>query len=103
MDIADERDPCCCGCKSLLTEPFIQCASCTQADTRTDTPPDTRVDTPDKVTICLHCFAKGVEFDQHKNDHSYYVVVSKNVAWINMVKCRAPDKVHIFNSEISIS
>eukprot|EP00118_Oscarella_pearsei_P016895 m.164777 g.164777 ORF g.164777 m.164777 type:complete len:443 (+) comp38886_c2_seq24:120-1448(+) len=48
----------CPGCGILLQEPYIQCYVCV------------------KVNICLQCFAKGVEFDEHKNDHDYTVLTN---------------------------
>ena len=48
----------CCFCKSTLEYPYIECKEC----------PNDK-----KPLICLHCFAKGVEFDAHKNDHGYTV------------------------------
>lgn len=62
-DTKDE--PVCFSCTSLLLEPYIQCTDC---EIQSDKGP---------VTLCLHCFSKGVEFEGHKSDHSYYLVVSK--------------------------
>ncbi|ELU07914.1 hypothetical protein CAPTEDRAFT_132232 [Capitella teleta] len=47
----------CHSCKTSITEPFILCSDC-----------------PNRVTICLPCFAKGRTFDAHQNNHSYEVV-----------------------------
>ncbi|CAN0136656.1 unnamed protein product, partial [Discosporangium mesarthrocarpum] len=30
------------------------------------------------VDICLDCFSKGLEFDQHKKDHDYRVIGNLN-------------------------
>jgi len=30
------------------------------------------------VELCVECFAEGVEFDSHKKDHSYSVIVRTN-------------------------
>lgn len=62
METVGEHEPCCFKCRSLLMEPYIQCASCERTE-------DHR-----PVTLCLHCFAKGSEFDSHQSDHSYIVV-----------------------------
>lgn len=60
-DLKDE--PVCCMCSSLLLEPYIQCTVCEKHAEK------------GPVTLCLHCFSKGAEFDEHKSDHSYYIVV----------------------------
>ncbi|KAL3856457.1 hypothetical protein ACJMK2_011213 [Sinanodonta woodiana] len=50
-----------CGfCHAHLMEPYIKCCQCTQ--------------TEDKMFICLHCFAKGVEFNGHESSHAYSIV-----------------------------
>lgn len=46
----------CPSCSSNLKEPYINCVECQP-----------------NVQICLRCFAKGVEFEQHSNDHSYEI------------------------------
>lgn len=62
--MADHQDePLCFKCSSLLIEPYMQCRQCEKSEER------------GPVTLCLHCFSKGAEFDQHKSDHSYYLVV----------------------------
>lgn len=58
----EDREPCCFYCKTLLIEPYIQCATCEKTACY------------GAVTLCLHCFAKGVEFDNHQSDHSYTIV-----------------------------
>ncbi|KAL4223106.1 Transcriptional adapter 2-alpha [Mactra antiquata] len=62
MEALNEKEPCCFYCVSLLMEPYIKCATCVKTEER------------GAVTLCLHCFAKGVEFDQHQSDHSYSIV-----------------------------
>ncbi|XP_052800808.1 transcriptional adapter 2-alpha-like [Mya arenaria] len=57
-DVLDE--PACGGCQSLVLEPYIQCETCSKA--------------AGKTFVCLHCFAKGVEFDGHHSDHPYSLV-----------------------------
>lgn len=46
----------CSGCLLTLKEPYIHCVDCT--------PP---------VDFCLQCFAKGREFNNHLNCHSYEI------------------------------
>jgi len=58
-------EPLCFICASLLLEPYIQCKECEKQAEK------------GPVTLCLHCFSKGVEFDGHKSDHPYYLVVSR--------------------------
>ncbi|XP_060578203.1 transcriptional adapter 2-alpha-like [Ruditapes philippinarum] len=62
MDVLEESEPCCFYCTSLLMEPYIQCASCEKSESK------------GAVTLCLHCFAKGVEFGDHQSDHPYTIV-----------------------------
>ncbi|XP_011640342.1 transcriptional adapter 2-alpha isoform X1 [Pogonomyrmex barbatus] len=49
-------DPICCVCRSILVEPYIHCAVCTN------------------IEICSSCFAKGCEIDEHRNDHDYMII-----------------------------
>lgn len=49
-------DSTCLICRSVLTEPFIRCAICTN------------------VELCPSCFANGREIDEHKNNHDYTIV-----------------------------
>ncbi|XP_011162041.2 transcriptional adapter 2-alpha isoform X2 [Solenopsis invicta] len=49
-------DPSCRVCRSVLVEPYIRCAVCTE------------------VEICPSCFAKGCEIGEHKNDHDYVII-----------------------------
>lgn len=49
-------DPTCRVCRSTLVEPYIRCAVC------------------NNVEICLSCFAKGCEVNEHKNDHDYVII-----------------------------
>ncbi|XP_012543664.1 transcriptional adapter 2-alpha isoform X1 [Monomorium pharaonis] len=49
-------DPICRVCRTVLVEPYIRCAVCTE------------------VEICPPCFAKGCEIDEHKNDHDYVII-----------------------------
>ena len=61
MDYETE-ELCCMSCSTVLMEPYIRCVECSTAD--------------DQVFLCLHCFAKGVEFTRHQSDHPYTVIVS---------------------------
>lgn len=45
----------CSSCKTELNPPYIQCAEC-------------------HIDICSACFANGVEFFSHRNDHNYRVI-----------------------------
>ncbi|XP_025091162.1 transcriptional adapter 2-alpha-like [Pomacea canaliculata] len=47
----------CPSCCSTLVVPYIRCAECAL-----------------KTELCLKCFARGVEFGDHQNSHSYCVV-----------------------------
>ncbi|ESO97431.1 hypothetical protein LOTGIDRAFT_114873 [Lottia gigantea] len=59
MDEEDITDNIFCpACSSLLTVPYIRCTECLQPD----------------VYICLNCFAKGVEFKSHQNNHCYSLI-----------------------------
>ena len=49
----------CFGCNTCLMEPFIKCAECTSPT----------------VYICLQCFARGLEKEQHESYHGYEVIV----------------------------
>ncbi|XP_070162335.1 transcriptional adapter 2-alpha isoform X1 [Polyergus mexicanus] len=49
-------DPTCHVCRSILAEPYIRCAMCSN------------------VEICPLCFAKGCEINEHKNDHDYVII-----------------------------
>ncbi|KAK3100129.1 hypothetical protein FSP39_015155 [Pinctada imbricata] len=56
----EETVECVCpSCGLRIYEPYIQCKQC---------PGET------EVKICLLCFSKGAEFDEHKSDHGYVVV-----------------------------
>ncbi|KAK7088033.1 transcriptional adapter 2-alpha-like [Littorina saxatilis] len=57
MENFDDSEAQCPGCSSHLMAPFIRCAQC-----------------PIRTHLCLHCFARGAEFEQHQNNHSYTVV-----------------------------
>ncbi|XP_050409918.1 transcriptional adapter 2-alpha [Patella vulgata] len=59
-DIEEEMtgDVLCSGCSSVLIEPYIRCIQCSE----------------NNVQICLHCFANGVEFDNHESNHSYIMI-----------------------------
>ena len=59
MDGFEEQGLQCPGCCVQLTAPYIRCAQC-----------------PARTHLCLHCFARGAEFGQHQNNHSYLVIVS---------------------------
>ncbi|XP_041348019.1 transcriptional adapter 2-alpha-like [Gigantopelta aegis] len=48
----------CAVCWTDLTEPYIECIKCR----------------PKQVFICLHCFARGMQFDGHESNHSYVIV-----------------------------
>lgn len=62
MEPVEEKEPTCCYCQSLLMEPFIRCAGCA------------RTESTGPFTLCLHCFAKGVELGEHHSDHPYSIV-----------------------------
>lgn len=47
-------------CGVFLSEPYIKCATCV---------------CPQRY-FCVQCFAKGREYENHKNDHPYIIVVS---------------------------
>lgn len=62
-----EIDNKCCSCSVELVPPFILCTEC-------------------DLIICSACFANGVEFLNHQNDHSYRVLMQnftlfKNSDW----------------------
>ena len=65
MDLEANDEPVCSGCQVLVMEPYIQCNTCVLPDGEGE-----------RASICLHCFAKGVEFEGHESDHPYCVVVS---------------------------
>ncbi|KMQ90151.1 transcriptional adapter 2-alpha [Lasius niger] len=46
----------CRVCRLTLVEPYIRCAVC------------------NNVEICLPCFAKGCDINEHKNDHDYVII-----------------------------
>ena len=48
--------PSCPGCLMFISEPYIKCHQCLP-----------------EVIICLRCFAKGKEFENHLNSHDYEV------------------------------
>ncbi|XP_071093164.1 transcriptional adapter 2-alpha-like [Haliotis cracherodii] len=53
----DEEDTACCPkCTTSLTEPFILCTQCQP-----------------NIHLCLHCFARGVEFGDHESNHAYAI------------------------------
>ena len=63
MDYETE-ELCCMSCSTVLMEPYIRCVECSSTAEG------------DQVFLCLHCFAKGVEFTGHQSDHPYTVIVS---------------------------
>lgn len=54
----DKETESCPNCGVNLNEPYILCKGCKPAG----------------VKICLHCFSKGVEFNNHESDHPYSVI-----------------------------
>lgn len=52
----------CNHCQVVAKEPYIQCVQCEKLGNNGN------------IIICVACFAKGVEFDRHRNDHSYMVI-----------------------------
>ncbi|KAK7481560.1 hypothetical protein BaRGS_00027209 [Batillaria attramentaria] len=57
MDITDDDSIACPGCSAVLMTPYIRCAQC-----------------PHRLELCLHCFSRGFQIGDHKNDHSYYII-----------------------------
>ncbi|XP_015917065.2 transcriptional adapter 2-alpha isoform X2 [Parasteatoda tepidariorum] len=53
-----DESPTCPSCGIFLTEPYIQCAQCAN---------------PTRC-LCLQCFAKGREYENHKNNHPYIII-----------------------------
>ncbi|XP_011302471.1 transcriptional adapter 2-alpha isoform X1 [Fopius arisanus] len=49
-------DPTCFTCDSILSEPYIKCAICQNAN------------------LCPKCFSQGLECLPHRNDHDYIVI-----------------------------
>ncbi|XP_024943268.1 transcriptional adapter 2-alpha [Cephus cinctus] len=49
-------DPTCRICKTILSEPYIRCAECSN------------------VEICPPCFSSGSEVDEHRNNHNYIII-----------------------------
>ena len=63
MDDYEHEEPYCCFCRAMVMEPYIICKGCMVTAEQ------------GPVTLCLHCFAKGIEFDNHHSDHPYSIVV----------------------------
>ena len=68
MYMEDDTEKC-PACSTPLAEPYIQCAECG----------------PPNLNLCLHCFSRGVEVEQHKNSHKYIVIVSTNFCLISII------------------
>lgn len=64
--------------RDISAIPRIQCAECGTAavaqDQSSASSTGTAAVAAEEVDLCVECFAKGVEFGQHKKTHSYRII-----------------------------
>ncbi|XP_071522128.1 transcriptional adapter 2-alpha isoform X2 [Panulirus ornatus] len=84
--LLDALDPpvVCKHCKEATKEPYIQCVQCE------------KLGNFGNVIICVPCFTKGVEFDKHRNDHSYIVI--RTDFCLFEPKWQAKDELRLINA-----
>ncbi|XP_066958781.1 transcriptional adapter 2-alpha-like isoform X1 [Macrobrachium rosenbergii] len=83
--LLDDDQIICGHCKSLTKEPYIQCAQCQDLKEM-------------PTIICVPCFAKGVEFSSHKNNHKYIII--KNDFSVFSSGWQAKEELRLINSVI---
>ncbi|XP_074641320.1 transcriptional adapter 2-alpha-like [Tubulanus polymorphus] len=69
----------CPGCGIILKEPYIKCAECVKS-----------------LSICLRCFARGIEVRKHKSYHKFEVI--KNDFSLFEEKWTAGEELHLLDA-----